>query len=67
MNRVVFFPRQTGKDAESFKGKAKDFAEALNKGDADLRVMFRDAVEECEPSDEEVGTMGLGSLFNGIE
>ena len=58
------FKVKAGKEAQSFKESKdfKGFAEIMNKH-KDLRDLFRAAVEENAPSEEEAAMAGLGSLF----
>ena len=53
------FKEKTGKDASSFKGNAKGFAEELNKS-SKLRELFRAAVEDTKPDE---GQAGFAALF----
>jgi len=64
MNKDEFttmFKGVTGKElTKDFS--PKELAELLNKHPP-LRKAFREAVEECKPTDEEAAAAGLGQLF----
>ena len=57
------FEQATKQKAESFKGKPKEFADALNGATGELRALFREAVEEAKTGTEESAAAGLAALF----
>ena len=58
----LFKQRCGGKHPNDFKKNPAALAQFLN-ADNELKELFRMAVIECTPTDEEAAAAGLGNLF----